>query len=453
MPTAASTRPPALTSRSVDDRGTGLDHVRGVAVQAGVLGGVGVDAADRVPRAWRAWDIRPTRARPPPPTPTFHRRAGDVGQSPGRCGVEDLAERAVQQGQQRLGLGIAEAGVELDHPQAARGQRQGRRRTSPTNGVPRSRSRSTAGRITVSTTWSTRPSGAPRQRGVGTHPAGVGAVVMIEDPFEVLRGLHRQDRRPVGDREQAHLRPVQELLDHHRPSAVGDVIQGDPPVVGDHDPLAGGETVVLDHVRRAELVQCRRGLLAVTAGPPGRGRHPGGVHDLLGEGLAALELRGCPGRTEARDPGCSHRVGHPGDQRRLGPDHHQVDAELGGQRGDGITVHRIDRVQRRDLPDPGVARRGVHLGHPRVGDQGPGQRVLAPAGPDHQYAQSRVSARPGRGERAGGGRGLLGGGLSRSVRHGSSLSSPWRTAVLRRLDSIRAGWRAGARTRRSRGWR
>ena len=69
-----------------------------------------------------------------------------------------------------------------------------------------------------------------------------------------------------------------------------------------------------------------------------RGRHPGGGHHLLGEGLGALERRGRRGRPEAGDARRAHGVGDPGDQRRLGADHDQVGAELAGQGGDRRAV-------------------------------------------------------------------------------------------------------------------
>ena len=67
-------------------------------------------------------------------------------------------------------------------------------------------------------------------------------------------------------------------------------------------------------------------LLAAAQEDVGGGRHPGLRHQLLGEGLRALELGRGGARAEGRDAGLLQRVDDPGDQRRLGPDHDQVDA-------------------------------------------------------------------------------------------------------------------------------
>ena len=65
-----------------------------------------------------------------------------------------------------------------------------------------------------------------------------------------------------------------------------------------------------------------------------RGRHAGRGHHVLGEGLAALELRGRGGRPEAGDARGADRVGDAGDERRLGPDHDEVGADVAGERRD-----------------------------------------------------------------------------------------------------------------------
>ena len=88
-------------------------------------------------------------------------------------------------------------------------------------------------------------------------------------------------------------------------------------------------------------------------------------------------------------PAARDGVGHAGDERRLGADDDQPGAELRGQAGDGGAVHRVDVVEGRDLRDAGVAGRRVHLGDGRVAGQGEDQRVLPPAGPDHEDVHGR----------------------------------------------------------------
>ena len=83
-------------------------------------------------------------------------------------------------------------------------------------------------------------------------------------------------------------------------------------------------------------------------------------------------------------PARAYGVGDAGDERRLGADHDQPDAELGGQRGDRGAVHRVDVVERRHARPCRGCRGGVHRGRRRGRGQGEDQRVLAPAGPDHE---------------------------------------------------------------------
>ena len=101
----------------------------------------------------------------------------------------------------------------------------------------------------------------------------------------------------------------------------------------------------------------------------------------------ALEPSSCaaaPDGPKTAIPRAAHGVGDAGDQRRLGTDDDQVDAEPLGQVRDRLTRHRVDVVQRGDGGDARVARGGVHLGHRRVTGQGEGERVLAAAGSDDE---------------------------------------------------------------------
>ena len=154
--------------------------------------------------------------------------------------------------------------------------------------------------------------------------------------------------------------------------------------VGDDDALAGRQAVVLDDVRRPERVEGRGDLVGRAAQPGRGGRHAGGRHHVLGEGLRAFQLGGRARRPEAEDARCGHGVGDAGHQRRLGADDDEVGADLDGQRGDRLAGHRVDLVQGRHGRDAGVARGRVHLVHIRVARQREGQGVLAPAGTDHE---------------------------------------------------------------------
>jgi len=152
----------------------------------------------------------------------------------------------------------------------------------------------------------------------------------------------------VREREQADLGAVQVLL-YEDAAAAGCVPDRGVPVVGDDDPLAGRQAVVLHHIRRPELVEGGHHVVHAEADPGIGSGHAGGLHDLLGERLAALEPGGLGAGAEDRNPGRPDVVCHPGHEGRLRPDHHQVGGESTGQRGDRFTVEGVDGVVR---PDP-----------------------------------------------------------------------------------------------------
>ena len=90
-------------------------------------------------------------------------------------GPQQLAERGAEPGEDDLGLGVAEAGVELDDPRArgrsGPGRRRARRRTGCRGGASR---RPSAGRP-AATHVVDQAGGGPVERRVGAHAAGVGA--------------------------------------------------------------------------------------------------------------------------------------------------------------------------------------------------------------------------------------------------------------------------------------
>ena len=91
---------------------------------------------------------------------------------------------------------------------------------------------------------------------------------------------------------------------------------------------------------------------------------------------------------KAANPGGVELVHQPGHQRRLGAHNDQVDLAL-LRRGDHVSArHALDSVAR----DPGVARRGQHLGCGGSAEQRPDERVLAAAGADHKDASRAQSA-------------------------------------------------------------
>ena len=145
-----------------------------------------------------------------------------------------------------------------------------------------------------------------------------------------------------------------------------------------HHALACGESVVLHHPRgvagrRAEPVQRGVETCRVVDDFAAGGPHPGGVHDVLGEGLGALDAGRVLRRAEAGDPRRPHRVGHAEHERHLGTDHHQVGSELLGE-GDHLRARGdVDVVLLGDGRGTRIARRDRHGRPPR----GPGATPAA----------------------------------------------------------------------------
>nr|BFF22763.1 hypothetical protein GCM10025732_07280 [Glycomyces mayteni] len=157
-------------------------------------------------------------------------------------------------------------------------------------------------------------------------------------------------------------------------------------VLGDDDALAGGEAVVLDDVGRAELVERGLGLLAGAAGARGGGRDARGGHDLLREGLRALDAGGLAVRAVHGDALRADRVGDARDERGLRAHDHEVGGgghRQGRHRGGVGLVHRHALAERGHAGVPGGA---DELGDGSVRGQGRREGVLAAAGADQEYS-------------------------------------------------------------------
>src|SRR6266542_5433729 len=250
-------------------------------------------------------------------------------------GAPESAEQiALEPRQNRLRLRIAETAVELEYPRAVLGQHQ--------PGVEQS--------------GEGRPAlldlrlAESRDRGVGAHAAGVRTRVPVADTLEILCRGECDRAVAVGQREQRDLLPFQELLDHDLVPERSGGPQARVELVlrpADEDALARGEAVGLDDARGPRDRE------------PPRGRDARGLEHLLGEALRALETRCRAGRPEDGEPAVAQRVGEPGHQRRLGPDHYEVDRELAAERQQAFGVFCPNRMTFPELSDSGVARRGV----------------------------------------------------------------------------------------------
>ena len=210
----------------------------------------------------------------------------------------------------------------------------------------------------------------------------------------VLRRDERQHAGPVGEREERHLLAHQELLDHHREPGVAEGARlealRDRPVrlldaLAHHHALARGEAVGLHHQRRAQLPAVAPGRRRVSEGAEARGRDAVTGHEVLGEGLRALEPRRGRAAPEHREPDRAEPVGQAEGERGLGPDHHEVGPLLLGQGHELVDGGVLDRHAAGVRGDAGVAGRGDHAAEARALGELPRERVLAPAAADQEH--------------------------------------------------------------------
>ena len=101
-------------------------------------------------------------------------------------------------------------------------------------------------------------------------PPVLGPCVAVQQTLVVLAGGHRQHVLAVDHDDEAGFFAFEEFLDHHARTGIAQLVVGQHhvdgierllPGHGHHHALAGGETVGLDHDRRAVLLDIRLGRL------------------------------------------------------------------------------------------------------------------------------------------------------------------------------------------------
>ncbi len=228
---------------------------------------------------------------------------------------------------------------------------------------------------------------------VGAHAAGVGPAVAVEDALVVLARGERQRVLAVGHDDEARFLAGHELLDDDAVPGVAQLAAREHHVHRgvrfggvhrDHDALACGQPVGLDHDRRALLVDVGVRGRGLGEGLVERGRDAVAHHEALGEILGGLELGGGLARAEDAQPGMQEGVDHAGRERPLRPHHGEVDFLLQGK-GDQLGNPRdIDVVEPVLARGAGIARRDIDAGDARRLDQLPRQRVFAAAAADNE---------------------------------------------------------------------
>ena len=237
-----------------------------------------------------------------------------------------------------------------------------------------------------------------RSRRIGTHAAGIRALVVVLQALVVLAGGQRHHFGAIAHHHEAGFLALQEFLDHHAGAALVvlhaqrvvheheiDRVMGFLQRHGHHHALAGSQTIGLDHDGRADLVdvgmRCRR----IAEGIEGCRRDAVALHEGLAEGLGAFQLRSRLRGAENAQAVGTEQVHHAGRQRRLGADHGQLDRL---SLGPGTQFLQILDGQVLDLGltrGAAVAGRHEDLGHALGLRQFPGQGMFTAAAADHQY--------------------------------------------------------------------
>ena len=190
-----------------------------------------------------------------------------------------------------------------------------------------------------------------------------------------MRRGKRERGRAVAEREQRDLATDEKLLDDDTPPEGPRSGQGGGELLfalADEDALSGREPVGLDHARRSRLSELSSG------------RHPGGLQNLLGEGLRALDAGCSRARSEDRRSGGSELVGEPGHERCLRADHDEPDPKAPGKAQQRFAVFGLNGVTGSQRGDPGISRRGMQLAEVGAVPDSPRERVFAPAAADDE---------------------------------------------------------------------
>ena len=111
----------------------------------------------------------------------------------------------------------------------------------------------------------------------------------------------------------------------------------------DDDALAGSKPVGLDDDRRALRADIGLRRLGIVEALVGRGRNAVGAAQILGEALRAFELRGGFGRPERLDARGREIIDDACGERRLRPDHDQIDLVGLAERDHRGMVRDIER--------------------------------------------------------------------------------------------------------------
>ena len=233
--------------------------------------------------------------------------------------------------------------------------------------------------------------GYHRRGRIRPHAAGVGALVVVEQALVILTGGQRHDVAAVAHHHEAGFFALQKLFDHHAGFAVVLNTQG---VAAQHvihsgmgffqrlchhHAFACGQTVGLDHDRRADLVDIGMGGSRIVEGVECSGGNAVTLHEGFAERLGAFQLGSslCGAKNaQARSPKDIH---HARGQRRFGAHHGEIHFFCQRPLAQLFRIGDGQILQHRFSGRAAIARRYIHpAGFFRL-RQLPCQGVFAPA--------------------------------------------------------------------------
>ena len=287
---------------------------------------------------------------------------------------ERAEEVALQTGQDRLGLGVAEAAVELEHFRSVRRQHQpGEEHADERRAAPRELLDDRLVNLLDELRDLVRThSGNGRE---GAHAAGVRAGVAVADPLEVLRRRERHHQTPVGSAKTDTSSPRAAPRSRSapgRPRPRADPRRAAPAVSQTKTPLpAASPSTLTTHGGRATA--------SVSAvGTPAAARTA--LAKLFEPSILAAAR---PGRR--RRPRCGAAGRRPGDEGCLRADHDEIDVEAARETEQALAVLGPDRVAVAERAIPGLPGAACSALEPRRLRELPRERMLAPARPDQEH--------------------------------------------------------------------
>ena len=313
----------------------------------------------------------------------------NVGGLPERCFHQRIGKTAFQTRENRLGFRITEPDVELQNFRPVLRDHDPRVNDAAVVQLlrPNALEKTLEDRLVD---FTHQRVGHDRSRGIGTHSAGIGSPVAVQQALVILRGNQRNHRIAVGKRENRSLFPDKQLLDDNDVSGLAES-SAETLLhslfrfckAGRHDhALSCRKTVGLDHhaaprgIFRAHIIK-RLSLLRETG--VGRRRNAVPDHELLGKLLASLQTRSRLRRTEHGNSPGTNCIRNPLAERKFRPDNHQIDPvfrseirnrlHFPGRQGDAFG----------DLRDARIARRAKELRNLGTVFQSPADCVFAAA--------------------------------------------------------------------------